>query len=198
MKKILNGISAGIMVAIGCAVYLACENKYVGACLFSVALLTVCFKQYSLFTGKIGTIVENHKKEDFSILFLGLLGNIIGITILGFAISYAIPYIADNAKLIVETKIASQNFLQTLIRAILCGILMYVAVSTYKENKTIVGILFTIPAFILAGFEHSIADLGYFAISNEFSLRAFGFFWTVIFGNTIGSCILPLLKKIKP
>ena len=57
MKKITNGISAGLMVAIGCAIYLSCENKYVGACLFSIALLTVCFKEYSLFTGKIGTIV---------------------------------------------------------------------------------------------------------------------------------------------
>ena len=197
MKKILSGISAGIMVAIGCSVYLACENKYVGACLFSVALLTVCLKQYSLYTGKIGTIVENHKKEDFSVLLLGLLGNVIGMIVLGFAISYALPSISDTAKIVVESKLSEQNFLQTLIRAILCGVLMYVAVSTYKENKTIVGILFTIPAFILAGFEHSIADLGYFAIANEISLKAFGFFWTVILGNTIGSCILPLLKLTK-
>lgn len=197
MKKVLNGISAGIMVAIGCCVYLACSNKYVGACLFSVALLTVCLKDFSLYTGKIGTIVENHKKEDFSVLLLGLLGNTIAIIIFGLAIGYALPNVSETANTLCELKLSEQNFLQTLIRAILCGVLMYVAVSIYKENKSIVGILFTIPAFILAGFEHSIADIGYFAIGNIYSLKAFGFICTVLLGNTIGSCILPLLKLTK-
>ena len=72
MKKVFDGLSAGLMIAIGCSVFLACENKYIGACLFSVALLTICIKNYSLYTGKIGYIVQNHTKEDFSVLLLGL------------------------------------------------------------------------------------------------------------------------------
>ena len=47
--------------------------------------------------------------------------------------------------------------------------------------------------FILAGFEHSIADLFYFAASGIVSLKAFGFIWVVILGNSIGAVILPLL-----
>lgn len=197
MKKFLNGLSAGIMIAIGCSVYLACSNKYVGACLFSVALLTVCIMKQSLFTGKIGTLIENHKKENFSLVFLGLLGNTIAVIIFGLAVGYAIPNISETAKVICEAKLADQNFLQTLIRAILCGILMYVAVTIYKENNTTIGILFAIPAFILSGFEHSIADMGYFAIANIYSLKTFGFICTVLLGNTIGSFILPILRITK-
>ena len=196
MNKVLNGISAGLMIIIGCSVYLACSNVYVGAIMFSVALLTICYKSFSLYTGKIGFMLENHSKEDFSTLLLGLLGNALATIVLGFAIGYAIPSLSQTAQVICESKLASQTFFQTLIRAIMCGVLMYVAVSVYKENKSIVGILFAIPVFILSGFEHSIADIGYFAISGICSFEAFGFICTVILGNTIGSLILPLLKQL--
>lgn len=194
MKNLCKGLSAGIMIAVGCAIYLACSNKYIGAGLFSIALIGVCIKDYSLFTGKIGYIITEHKKENFSILLLGLLGNAIAVILFGLAISYAVPSLSETAKVICEAKLSEQNFLQTLIRGIMCGLLMYFAVSIYKEHKSIVGILFAIPVFILAGFEHSIADIGYFAIANIYSLKAFGFIWTVILGNALGSFILPVLS----
>ena len=34
MKTLLSGVAAGFMVGIGGAVYLSCDNKYVGAVLF--------------------------------------------------------------------------------------------------------------------------------------------------------------------
>ena len=40
-KNVIDGFLAGAMISIGCAVYLACQNKYVGAVMFSVALLTI-------------------------------------------------------------------------------------------------------------------------------------------------------------
>ena len=91
IKKICNGISAGVMIIIGCAIFLACDNKYVGAVLFAVALLTICFKGFSLFTGKVGYLPEKHGKEEISVLLLGLLGNAIATILLGFAIKYAVP-----------------------------------------------------------------------------------------------------------
>ena len=199
-KKILNGIAAGIVISIGCAVYLACENKYVGAVMFSVALLTICLRGYALYTGKIGFIPEAHGKEEFSVLLLGLFGNTIGVSAGGFALSLAIPKLKEAAITLCQAKLDSQTFPQTLIRGLFCGILMYIAV--YRDNKNIVGILFAIPVFILSGFEHSIADIGYFACSNIVSLKAFGFIWTVILGNSIGSMLLPVvtlafLKKKK-
>ena len=188
LKKICNGISAGVMIIIGCTVFLACTAKtesnsimnVFGSFFFSIALLTICIKGYSLYTGKVGYLPEKHGKEEFSVLLLGLLGNAIATILLGFAIKYAIPNLETQATAICLKKLNSQNFLQTFIRAIFCGILMYVAVSIYRDNKSITGILFAIPVFILSGFEHSIADIGYFAISNIVSWEAFGFIWTVI------------------
>ena len=41
LKNTVNGISAGIMISIGGCVYLGCENRYVGAVLFTIELLCI-------------------------------------------------------------------------------------------------------------------------------------------------------------
>lgn len=202
LRSIRSGICAGIMISIGGAVYLACgDRKYIGAVLFTVALLSICFRGYALFTGRVGFIVENHKKADVSELLLCLLGNAIGTVVCGLLIRYAITATGDAAQAVCEAKL-TQAIPSTFIRAIFCGVLMYIAVSVYRENKSVVGILFCIPVFIIAGFEHSIADMFYFAASGIVSARACGFIWIVILGNSVGAMILPALsfesKKKKP
>ncbi len=194
MSKILSGISAGILISIGGSVFLACDNKYVGAVMFSVALLCICLKGYSLYTGKIGFIPEKHDKEAFSVLLLGLLGNLIGTVVCGYAVRYALPALGDTAEKICNLKL-EQALPQTLIRGIFCGVLMYLAVSIFRDKQKVIGILFCIPVFILAGFEHSVADMYYFAASGIVSLDAFVFLMTVVFGNTIGGMLLPILMK---
>lgn len=193
LRQICDGIMAGLLITIGCCVYLGCNDvKWVGAILFSVALLTICIKGYSLYTGRIGFVLSNANKDYFSALFLGLLGNVIATAVVGIAVQYAIPNLHDIALVMCEAKL-TQQWWQTLIRGILCGVLMYVAVAVYKEKRSIVGVLFAIPVFILSGFEHSIADMGYFAIGGIYSAKAFGFIWLVILGNSIGALILPAL-----
>ena len=196
LRKILSGVSAGLLICIGGAVFLSCENRYVGAVLFSVALLCICIKGYSLFTGKIGFIPEKHGKEEWSVLLLGLLGNTAATIVGGWALRYAIPAIGTAAEAVCAAKL-TQAFPQTLIRAIFCGMLMYLAVSIYRDKNTVAGILFCIPVFILSGFEHSIADIFYFAASGIVSMKACGFLWTVILGNAIGGMLLPVLNTAK-
>ena len=192
LKKVLSGVQAGIMISIGGAVFLACDNKYVGAGLFTVALLTICIRGYSLYTGKIGFIPEKHDKEAFSVLLLGLLGNAIATILCGYLIRFGLPALGDTAAAICAKKL-EQTFVQTLIRGFFCGVLMYVAVSVWRDKQKIVGILFCIPVFILAGFEHSIADIFYFAASGIVDIKAFAFIWTVILGNSLGGMVLPVL-----
>ena len=196
LKKILSGVQAGVMISIGGAVFLACDNKYVGAGLFTVALLTICIKGYSLYTGKIGFIPEKHDKEAFSVLLLGLLGNTAATVACGYLIRFGLPALGETAETICGNKLA-QTFPQTLIRGFFCGVLMYVAVSVWRDRQKIVGILFCIPVFILAGFEHSIADIFYFAASGIVDVKAFAFIWTVILGNTLGGMLLPALGREK-
>ena len=201
LQKIANGVMAGIMIAIGGSVFLACYgdgsvlNRAIGAFFFAVALLCICYKGYSLYTGKIGFIPEKHDGDAFAVLLLGLLGNLIATVGLGLAVRYAIPNICSVAEAICASKL-TQSFGQTLIRGIFCGILMYLAVSIYRDKKTVVGILFCVPVFILAGFEHSIADMFYVAAAGEYSFRALGFLLLVIAGNAVGGMLLPLLSRV--
>ena len=192
LKKIASGIAAGICICLGGAVFLAVENRIVGAVLFSVALLCICMKGYALFTGKVGFLPEDHGREAVETLLLALLGNAVATVLGGWLIRAALPDLGKTALALCGGKLA-QPWWGTLVRGGFCGILMYLAVSTWRDSKTPLGILFCIPVFILSGFEHSIADIFYFAASGMVSLQAFLFLWLVILGNALGAVILPLL-----
>lgn len=193
LKLIIDGIKAGIMIAIGGSVFLSCENRYIGAILFSVALLCICLKGYSLFTGKVGYLPENHSKEAVKILLCGLLGNIVSTILLGYAVSFANPALGEAAKVICEAKL-SQEALQTFVRAFFCGVLMYMAVSTYREKGTLAGIFFCVPVFILSGFEHSIANMFYFGASGTINMDSIIYLAVVIAGNSVGGMAMPILN----
>ena len=192
LRKILAGVCAGILISIGGTVFLACENRVVGAVFFSVALLCICYKGYSLFTGKVGYLPEKHDREAVSVLLWGLLGNTIGTVLGGLLIRYALPAVGTAAEASAAAKLA-QLPLQTLIRAFFCGVLMYLAVSIFRDAKSPLAILYGIPVFILSGFEHSIADIFYLAAAEAFTWRALGFLCVVLVGNSLGGMILPLL-----
>lgn len=197
LVKLVGGIPAGILISIGGTALLCCSDKVVGALLFTIALVTICYKGYYLFTGKVGYLAERCKKDDVESILLGLLGNTIGAVGCGFLLSYAIGGIQEVAYVICSAKLL-QSHPVALVRGIFCGILMYVAVSVFKENgKNVLGIMIGIPAFILSGFEHSIADLYYFAVSGIVDGRAFIFILVVILGNAIGGMLLPLFGKVK-
>lgn len=195
LKTFRESLCAGILITIGGTIFLSCENKTVGAVLFSVALLCICYKSYYLFTGKIGYIVEQHKKQDFLNLAVGLFGNLIATFLLGMLLRTVLPNIGEKAAEMCSAKLA-QFPLYTFIRGFFCGILMYLAVSIYKEKNSVLGILFCVPVFILCGFEHSIADMFYLGASGIFSVKIILFTALVVAGNTFGAIVLPLLKGV--
>ncbi len=193
LNKILSGVSAGLLISIGGTVFLSCGDKNVGSVLFSVALLCICYKGYSLYTGRIGYALRDMSKEYLSGLLLGFAGNIAGTAIGGAAIRCALPSLVEKAQTMCAAKLG-QAFPQTLIRAIFCGILMYLAVSIFADKKTPIAILFCIPTFILSGFEHCVADIFYFALCGLPTLQSILFIAVAVLGNTVGALILPLLN----
>ena len=196
LKESVNGFLAGLMISIGGSVYLALiDNKVVGAILFSVALFTICLMSLSLFTGKIGFVVEDHSKSNIVAILTCLLGNLIGTVVFGLLIKVGIPSFETVANNMCKLKL-EQKYYETLIRAFFCGVLMYVAVWSYKIKKTVLGIFVCIPVFILSGFEHSIADMFYMAAAGQFNLSALLFIVIVVVGNAIGGIIIPLLGKL--
>ena len=60
------------------------------------------------------------------------------------------------------------------------------------------GILFCIPVFVLSGFEHSIADMFYFALAGAmFRPGSLLFLFLVVLGNSAGGLFIPLLGLVK-
>ena len=64
LRGIIDGVFAGILVSIGGTALLSCESSVIGAVLFSIALLVICYRGYSLYTGKIGYLILSHTKQD--------------------------------------------------------------------------------------------------------------------------------------
>lgn len=210
LQKIVNGFLAGMLISIGGAVFLACYAKnadgsfalsyYVGSLLFCTALLCICVKGYSLYTGKIGYLPEKHSKEDVSVLLLGLLGNVIATTVFGFLLAWIFPSLKETAETLCTAKLG-QGYLMGFLRAFFCGIMVYLAVDIYCVNKTPLGIVFCIPVFILSGYEHSIADMFYFATSGIVSAEAFGYLMMIVLGNSASALLLHLavmFLRLKP
>lgn len=190
-----SGIASGMLVGIGGTVYLSCQNKVVGAVLFSVALLCICLLGLYLYTGKIGLFIEKPDKKSALALPVGLGGNIIGAALTGVLSAIAKPSLIDAAQSACSAKLEG-GFIKGLIAAIFCGVLMYAAVKTYGVKGTLLGIIFCIPTFILCGFEHSIADAYYFAVASmrgAFDPMRIVFILVAVVGNTLGGWILPVL-----
>ena len=197
LKTLGGGLCAGVLISIGGTVFLSCDNKYVGAVLFSVALVCICLKGYYLFTGKIGYMTESHKRSDILNLITGLFGNALACILCALLIKITIPAVSVSAEVLCRGKLENQTVIATFIRAVFCGVLMYLAVSIFRDAKTPIGILFCVPVFILSGFEHSIADIFYFSVSSEFLSRSVIFIITVIFGNSVGGVLLPLISLLE-
>lgn len=206
LKKLTDGLAAGIMISLGGSVFLSCYgdyiktgnplSRYIGAFFFAVGLLCICIRGYALYTGRVCFIPYRHDKETISALLLALLGNTIATALCGMAAAYAVPDMATSALAVCTAKLG-QSFLQTLIRSIFCGVLVYLAVVIYRDHeKRISGILLCVPVFIICGFEHSIANMFYFGASGIVSWEAFAYLWTVILGNSIGGVLVPLLGKL--
>lgn len=196
LKNVAYGFAAGVCISLGGAVFLNCGNRIAGALLFAVALTCICRRGYYLFTGKVGFMAEAHDWEAWSLLIGCLIGNTLATVLCGLLIAYAVPDCAAAALALCEGKLASQTPLQTLIRGFFCGTLMYLAVSIYRDSKTPDGIIYCVPVFILAGFEHSIADIFYFAAAGRLDGEALLFLQWVIVGNSLGGLCLPLLEKV--
>lgn len=197
IRKLLDGIAAGILISIGGCVFLSCcgaEMKWLGAILFSVALLCICYKGYALFTGKVGYLVNDHSRDSLCTVLLALVGNAISCCGIGLLISAVMPGLGDTAYAICSAKL-EQVLLDTVVRSMLCGVLMYMAVSIYKEKNTPVGILFCVPVFILAGFEHSIANMFYFGAAKLLNVRAALYLCVVVLGNSAGGMLFPALDS---
>lgn len=205
MKKLellVSSILAGLLIGVSGAIYLGSGKIPFGAVLFSVALFTICTRGMALFTGRVGYLItRTDRMACLGELLVIWLGNLIGCVAAAMAVAYAKPAYREMASQMTLTKL-SQTPVQTFLLGVMCGLLMYIAVDHFRtwqgDLGRFVGILLCVPAFILAGFEHVVADMFYLALGIQGMIAK-----TVIFllicslGNACGAWLIPLWDKLR-
>ena len=128
------------------------------------------------------------------------IGNILGCAAIGALVFLAKPALSEKAVELCSAKL-TQTPWQTLILGALCGILVYIAVDFFRsdnDNKHYAKYLlvFTcVPVFILCGFEHSVADMFYFACSKMlYTGEGIVYILLVSAGNLIGAVVFHNLR----
>lgn len=161
LENLKKSFAAGFVLGIGCIVKLSCSNDIVGAALFATGLFAICSFGMNLYTGKIGYIIESKNSPNCLIVWLG---NFLGMIFTCGFVRLAKPSLHEKAAAIMSAKL-EQSIPTTMILAFFCGVLMFVAVDNFKKHTDgamrVTGIFLCVMTFILCGFEHSIANMGY-------------------------------------
>lgn len=196
LTTLKKSIIGGFLIGFGGTVYLNMDNKIVAAFLFGLGLFTIINFELNLYTGKIGSLSKENWKE----ILLTLIGNFIGTNLFAFLVLQT--RLAGKLKEVVAPAVElklSDNLLSTFILAIFCGILMSIAVGTFKKLPNILGTLavfLCVAVFILAGFEHCVANMFFFALSSspaDYLLTLL----VAIAGNSLGGIAFYRLTKLK-
>lgn len=202
LKTLLSGFLSGILIGLGCIVYLSEMNdsRFFGALLFGLGLFTIIHFKLFLFTGKIGFVLDNKPKYLLDLL-IGLIGNFIGAIFLGLImrVTRMIDVIGPNAINLVDAK-EGDTWYSVLFLSFLCGIMIYLAVKGHEICPYPIGkfafVFFAIVIFILCGFEHCVANMFYYTVAGEVSWHAALGFLLMIVGNSAGSIFVNELYKL--
>ena len=188
MKKhinvILYGVYAGMAIGLGGFLNILMNSYFAstpwvgrifGSLLFPIGLTLVCVLELNLFTGKIGYLLDN-KKDYLGFLGLVYIGNIIGSLIMG---GFCLVTLKDaelyqtalsiNAGKMFPGGATFLSIMKCFAGAVLCGVLVYIAIFCYKSFKPywakLLGIFLSIGLFVFLKFDHCIANMFYFSFS---------------------------------
>ncbi|WP_066505128.1 formate/nitrite transporter family protein [Abyssisolibacter fermentans] len=218
IKMLLLGIFAGLFIGFGAHGYIIVTQtlgkidiglaKFIGAAVFPVGLMLVIIAGAELFTGNnIMTLALMKKKITCSKMLknwiIVYIGNFIGSIFLAYILSKTNLYtgiVGEKAIAIASAKVNNLTLLQGITRAILCNMIVVLAVwmATAATDVTgkILAVWFPIMIFVLSGFEHSIANM-FFIPMGKFIGAGFswGEMWInniipVTIGNLIGGAII--------
>ena len=188
MKRIVElinkSIAAALLIGLGNYALLKLGNP-IGPVIFALGLLGVCYMGLNLFTGKCGFLFQD-KIKPLDLLII-LVVNLVAGYLFGLLFSVTDGDVYNNAVAKVATWEISISF---LIKSILCGFIMYIAVYMYRKG-TPLGIIYGIPLFIFCGFQHCIANIITLGVARTFDWSIF----ICILGNFIGSLGIWYLSK---
>lgn len=184
IELINKSITATFLISLGNYALLKIGNP-IGPIIFAFGLLSVCYMRQNLFTGKCGFLFED--KIKITDLLIILVVNLLFGYLFGLLYSSLDQELVTSAIQKVNTFDCSFSF---LIKSILCGTIMYIAIYMYKKG-TPLGILFGIPLFIFCGFQHCIANIITLGVARSFHFSII----LCVLGNFIGSIIMWYISK---
>lgn len=215
MKKFWStfayAVLAGVCIGLGGAIFLKLKDAFpggnvVGAMLFTVGLFTICTRGYNLFTGKACYLFDN-KPAYLGTLGIIWLGNLAGTCLLALILRATAACGGDSginvtAAAMVESKIHG-GYLSLFFLGLVCNIFIYIAVNGYAKNPHEAGkylsLFLGVMGFIVAGTEHSVADMFYWAVSGVLFTRpgvSLLCLITISLGNVAGGVCFPLVEKL--
>ena len=206
LKTFILAVFAGAFIALAGVgstfgnVYL---GKVAGAAIFPGGLAMVLIAGSELFTGNCLLIIPLLKREvSFLKVIRNLgvvyLGNLVGACLIAVLATYSGVFSADAVKAAViaaaENK-AAHNFGQAFLRGVLCNILVCIAVwmsfAADSVGGKIAGLFFPIMIFVVAGFEHSVANM-YYLPAGYLTALFYGVDTTFTVGNALLFNLLPV------
>ena len=171
-----KSVGAAVLIGLGNFALLKLGNP-IGPVIFAFGLLGVCYLGQNLFTGKCGFLFEDKIPILQLLVILGV--NLVAGFLIGRLFAMADGGIVEAA----TTKVAGWELSWAfLIKSVLCGVIMYLAVAMYRK-KTPLGIIFGVPLFIFCGFQHCIANVITMGVAGVWS-------WTLLLavaGNFVGA-----------
>lgn len=213
-KMVILGIFAGLFIGFSgigsttasSTIAIPSAAKLLGAVVFPAGMAMVLVAGSELFTGNTLIILAVLEKK-ITVMkmlknwFFVFTGNFLGAALVAFGVVYGHTpdlFNGDLAGSIVAAGASRCNlsFSESLVRGILCNVLVCIAVWMSFGAKNVSGKLMTsfwpIMLFVLCGFEHSVADM-YFGTaallaSHEYGIAAEGLTLARFFTN----CIIPV------
>lgn len=198
-KEFLLGILAGLSISIGCTAFLASGNKIVGALFFVIGLFMILNFNFNLFTGKVCYTLDNKPSYLLNLLIIWI-GNFVGTLLTALLVKGTrLTSLITASETLASTKL-NDNILSVFLLAIMCNILIYLAVYGYKNFDNIIAktlaLIFGVSVFVLCGFEHCVADMFYFFLAGTWNWKMIGYLMIITLGNCVGGLLIPTIIKL--
>lgn len=207
-KILILAVLAGAYIAVGAVLSTVASSGMTGTqaalirgAVFPVGLMLVVICGAELFTGNCLLTAPAINKDIapkplFKCLGVSYLGNFIGGVLIALLVvfSHAMGGSAAEACVNIAATKCSLSFFDSLLRGIMCNILVCLAVWASMASKSISGkilaVYLPIFAFVVCGFEHSVANMYYltagFLTSAEYAISSNGLgFFGAVFNNLI-------------
>ncbi|MBQ4556375.1 MAG: formate/nitrite transporter family protein [Clostridia bacterium] len=201
-RTFLSAILGGIALSLGGAAYLSLYNDsfFLASAMFSIGVLAVLTFELDIFTDKASKFISTQPRrldQEVLALLIVALGNTIGAIGCGLLCGF---FMNEAATAVYAAKTA-EPFILTFVRAVFCGMLMYIACHGYRRQgggfSGCAIVVASVTTFGICGFEHFVADVFYCTARLSFGYKSFAFLGLILLGNFIGAMLFSWLYELK-